>query len=297
MVIIITPQGQLANRLFHASHFIANAIENNYSIYHLAFNEYFPWFSDQLNQSETKKFIKFINIKSRLYNKAVNLFVRLMRFIYKLNKGNFILFYYEYLPITSLNLEIPYDISHKKFQKKAKKIVFVDGWSFRDELSFIKNRVSIKSIFKPNKVFCDQSDLLMQEYRQTNEIIIGVHVRKGDYKFFNNGKYFYEDNLYKEKMKQVNSENEFFKKSVLFLICSNEDFDIQNLENLNINFAKRHFIIDLMLLSACNYIIGPPSTFSMWASFYGSVPVCFLTQENQDLSSESFYIIGKPDTA
>jgi hypothetical protein len=33
-----------------------------------------------------------------------------------------------------------------------------------------------------------------------------------------------------------------------------------------------HFIEDLYALASCDYIIGPPSTFSQWASFYGNVP-------------------------
>ena len=29
---------------------------------------------------------------------------------------------------------------------------------------------------------------------------------------------------------------------------------------------------DLYSLAACDYIIGPPSTYTQWASFYGQVP-------------------------
>lgn len=37
---------------------------------------------------------------------------------------------------------------------------------------------------------------------------------------------------------------------------------------------KKLFIIeDMYSLAECDYIIGPPSTYTMWASFYGEVPL------------------------
>jgi hypothetical protein len=30
---------------------------------------------------------------------------------------------------------------------------------------------------------------------------------------------------------------------------------------------------DLYSLARCDYLLGPPSTFSLWASFYGNVPL------------------------
>ena len=47
-------------------------------------------------------------------------------------------------------------------------------------------------------------------------------------------------------------------------------------------------ITDLYALSKCDYIIGPPSSYSQWASFIGDVPLCPLLDSNMDISMDSF---------
>ena len=45
---------------------------------------------------------------------------------------------------------------------------------------------------------------------------------------------------------------------------------------------------DLYALSRCDYIIGPPSTFSQWASYYGHVPLRFLRWKGDEISMSEF---------
>jgi hypothetical protein len=80
------------------------------------------------------------------------------------------------------------------------------------------------------------------------------------------------------------------KGECVFLICSNEPVKIEDFEGMQIVTEARHFIVDLFSLSKCDYIIGPPSTFSWWASFYGSVPVIFLEKPNQRIQLDEFRI-------
>jgi hypothetical protein len=58
-------------------------------------------------------------------------------------------------------------------------------------------------------------------------------------------------------------------RKVHFLICSNETIPADQLTGLSYSFGLGDLIEDLYNLSECNYNAGPPSTFSMWASFYG----------------------------
>lgn len=45
---------------------------------------------------------------------------------------------------------------------------------------------------------------------------------------------------------------------------------------------------DLYSLSKADYIIGPPSSYSAWASLYGSVPLCFIEDSKADFSISDF---------
>ena len=42
-------------------------------------------------------------------------------------------------------------------------------------------------------------------------------------------------------------------------------------------------ITDLYGLSSCDYIMGPPSSYSQWASFVGNVPIQFLLSDDADV--------------
>lgn len=45
---------------------------------------------------------------------------------------------------------------------------------------------------------------------------------------------------------------------------------------------------DLYALSRCNYIMGPPSTFTMWASFIGDVPLRIVKYSNENIERDEF---------
>lgn len=45
---------------------------------------------------------------------------------------------------------------------------------------------------------------------------------------------------------------------------------------------------DQTLMSQCDYIIGPPSTFSTWASFMGKVPLLHLYSAGQKVKLSEF---------
>ena len=61
-----------------------------------------------------------------------------------------------------------------------------------------------------------------------------------------------------------------------FLICSDEPQHGGDFARMNVHFGTGHAIEDLYALARCDYLIGPPSTFSAWASFYGKVPLYFI---------------------
>jgi hypothetical protein len=57
-----------------------------------------------------------------------------------------------------------------------------------------------------------------------------------------------------------------------FLICSDEAIDLALFTGLNVIAGTGDVVQDLYALADCDLICGPPSTFNMWASFYGRVP-------------------------
>ena len=112
--------------------------------------------------------------------------------------------------------------------------------------------------------------------KKTTKYRIGIHVRRGDYISWRGGRYYYSINQYYEEAVKLAIEL-FPGEKVEFAIASNEPMQELADRLPNAIYERRNSAVDdLALLSSCSVIIGPPSTFSMWASFYSSVPMLFL---------------------
>jgi hypothetical protein len=46
--------------------------------------------------------------------------------------------------------------------------------------------------------------------------------------------------------------------------------------------------VDLYSLARCDYVFGPPSTYSQWASFYGNKPLLHVFDRDSQLLPERF---------
>lgn len=274
MVIINYKGGQLANRIIYFAQFIVNSIENGYDLVNFEFDEYEPYFNITnkkhlcSNRVSLKKYNNnFINYGyrrlTRLWTDITYRFFTQTK-IYKV--------YRIYKSHDNNGLE--FDLNSGEFVNNAiSKTVFVQGWSFRDKKNFIKYADQVRLFFEPVEMYRKEVALLMEGIRKTGDIVIGVHIRRGDYARYNNGRYYYTDSVYADKMMQLVTHFKQQGKLCTFLICSNEPVMVENFpKELTMIAGQRHFIVDLYALAACNAIIGPPSTFSGWASFYGKVP-------------------------
>lgn len=177
-----------------------------------------------------------------------------------------------------------FDLNKTDFIENAKnKKILVHGWMFRDEVNIRKHRDKLLVFFKPVEPYCSQINEDINNAREKADVLIGVHIRRGDYSVFKNGIWFYSDFQFANFMHQIKSLYALENKTCAFFICSNDEIDINVFENLLIVFKKRHFIVDLYCLSKCDLIIGQPSTYSQWAAFYGNIPLLMLLNQNQKI--------------
>ena len=283
MVIVISQEGQLANRIWQISAYIINAKKNGYKFYHLFFDEYIEYFSE--NISDEKDFpVRFI--KKGILKKSI---LKLYAFLDKKNMLNSAWFsgivYYD----TYKNGRIIFDLNQEDFIQRAKsKILFLKGWYFGDDLNNIKSRKYLQKIWTPNESIRVKINSKLTEIRKTAEIVIGVHIRRGDYRQFNGGIWYYEDEVYRNFLLNIQSFPELKDRRISFLICSHGLIDEKNFPGLHVITESRHFMEDLYLLSGSDYIIGPPSTYSMWASYYGEKPLLQIVNKNQTIHLSDF---------
>jgi len=277
MFVIANKTGQLGNRLFLFSHFIACAIENNFTVVNPTFDEYASFFKT----TSKDIFCRYPQSKSLLYKSklARKLSFKLtQKLTNRLAKNKINNPYLRVIKLDNPNLELDFGkqifcLDNPSFVKtiNPKQITFVHGWLFRDYSNLGKHADKVRKFFEPLDIFQNNVTKLVKKIRKESDILIGVHIRQEDYKNFLNGRYFYGIEDYMEIMKKI--ENLFFNKKIAFLICSNSKQSEKNFSGFHSFFGTGHLIEDLYSLAQCDYIIGPPSTYSMWASFYGKVPL------------------------
>ena len=288
MVIIVSREGQFANRILHASSFIVNAKEHNYKLLHLYFDDYYPVFSEKLSEKKDlitiwgKNKTNLVFFCQQVLDFVIRIFLRLR--IKRLPLFE-IIEYKKYGQDT-----VYFDLNRDEFVKKAKsKLVLVYGWLFKDPKNLQRHKQLLLEIWQPNKNYMANVESYFQKYKQDHDFLVGVHIRHGDYKTFEEGKWFYSPDQYYEKMKEISLLETFRNKRIAFVVCSNgKDISFPGTDKFSIFNEQRHFAEDIFLLSKCDYIIGPPSTFSMWASFYGSVPLHMLREIDPVLTDKSF---------
>jgi len=270
--------GQLANRIISFAHFIANSLEYKYRLVNMEFDEFEPYFESTAN-NDFKDYPISIqlyknNFESQLFRRSIRLWTDLTHpFITHLP-------WYTLYRIfkTHDKKGISFDLNNEQFIKDAQtKNVIAQGWVFRDHKNFAKHADILRTLFVPVEKHKAEVSQLLSGIRDRTDLVYGVHIRRGDYSKFEGGKYFYTDEVYADKMMQLFEKALRQEKSCAFIICSNEKIQTANFpKQLQLVTAARHPVVDMYALASCDGIIGPPSTFSGWASFYGKVPLHYL---------------------
>lgn len=164
------------------------------------------------------------------------------------------------------------------------------GWDLMNDTRYLySTKKELQFIFRPRQEITDKAERFINTIRQDADIIVGVHIRHGDYKNFLSGRYYYSLKEYHHFMLKIN--NLYPGKKVFFFISSNETFSINFFTGCNcFRFENEPSgdILDLYTLSLCDRIIGPWSTYSRWASFIGEVPLCCIKEKNQVITEKSF---------
>ena len=162
-----------------------------------------------------------------------------------------------------------------RFNKECR--ILLDWISFKEDEVFVEHLTEVRDFFKFKKNIVENCKGILDSRVDEKKIRVGIHMRRGDYKNFQGGKWYYSDENYARWMK-VLVQN----KDVQFVLFSNEVMNISYFEEqgLNVIGMQGSAIEDLCCLSMCDYIMGPPSTYSWWAAMYGNKRRLIL--ENRD---------------
>ena len=186
---------------------------------------------------------------------------------------------------------LTWKVTHsKRWDKIFRFFGFTKGWSTRTDTRYLSQTLpELKRIFRPKDDIMQKAEAMIAELKKNADMVIGVHIRRGDYATWNDGRFFYELEDYHQFMLRV--KQLYSDQRIAFFISSNEDVSLNHFKDCTCNsFGKEPSgaILDLYTLSLCDRIIGPFSSYSRWASFIGEVPLCFLERREQHFDNNSF---------
>ena len=189
---------------------------------------------------------------------------------------------------------LTWKVTHNKAWDKVFHFLgFKKGWYTMSDTRYLaQTKRELQHIFRPREEIMERASNMIADIRREADMIVGVHIRHGDYKTFFNGRYYYTLEEFHQFMLRIHAL--YNDRRVAFFISSNESFDVSIFKGCRCyRFGKEPSgdILDLYTLSLCDRILGPWSTYSRWASFIGEVPLCFIESKEQQFTDDSFSVV------
>ena len=176
-----------------------------------------------------------------------------------------------------------------RLEKAARRLpgAVMAGWQVRHYDLFLKYRDEIVSLFE----FADPAP----RERRDDEVVLGLHIRRGDYDRWHDGKYFFTDDHYARAVRHFAALVSPSGRRVRVVLATND-------RGLDAAAFARSLgdavsavegpadspVADLRALSQCDYIMGPPSTFSLVGAMYRDVPIRFMTAPEEPFTLDDF---------
>ena len=176
-------------------------------------------------------------------------------------------------------------------QIKQNKINLIKYWDISCRNSINIRQHKLRDFLRPNKTFVITAEKIIDELRSKHECVVGVHARRGDYSTYLDGIHYHSWESY---LNWVNQTKEVIEKSckqnVGIVICSDE-FPPSAIQKQSVHFSlSKELMVDIHLLSLCDYNVGPPSSFGTWVSWFGKVPRIIVYNNTEITSLEQFKV-------
>jgi hypothetical protein len=268
LIVIAKKVGRLANRLVLFAHFIGSAIEHGFTVLNPSFFPYARYFpsaaGDLLCRFPAGRAVPAPPGSRRL---LYRLMLRAADVLYwQQRRGRDV-------GLIRLRREDRLDLNSEAFLQVVRRhrIVLVQDWFFRNAQNCERHGDVIRSFLTPWPDRLARARAVLDAAHARARFVVGVHVRRGDYLAFKEGRFYYSHDQYRRLMEGI--EAVYADRDVSFLVCSDEPLPPFAFRGLDIVRGTGGELEDLYSFAACDALVGPPSTYTHWASYYGGVPL------------------------
>jgi hypothetical protein len=288
-VLIASKSGRLGNRLFQNAHFMGSALAHGYRLLNPSLDEYAPLLVGARHNPLCGVPPLWEVCDPELASQLRSVSMRLCEALVTASSWLF--------PHRVRLLDIGeshdaqgglFDLGDPEFLKLLHPgaCVAVRGWSFSDHPNLARFRPDILNFHAPAEGIAAAARSAVNRAREVSGMVIGVHIRQEDYQFWKGGIHYYDVEDYARWMRACSEI--WSDHSPAFLVCSGNEIDPRPFQGLKIFRGPGFPMGDLHALSLCDRIMGPPSTFSQWASYSGNVALCILETRVATVSPEKF---------
>lgn len=159
----------------------------------------------------------------------------------------------------------------------------ISFWLYRNMKAIGLAQDEVRAFFTPKPECISYAYEFARRYFNADQVRLGVHIRRGDYRTWKNGCYWYGDDVYHDViqkfLEEIDGIKEYGEKTrVVVLFSDDPELNTGLFEDLGCVVLKSEgkAMDDHYLMTQCHFLVGPPSTFTLWASWYGRVPLCHI---------------------
>lgn len=273
MIIVVRQQAQISNRLVALSALMAHCLRHRIKLLILSLGDY----QDILEPQPANPLVRTIFVPARLHQLTVRLLNS--RLIQLLSR---------WIGLRSLDRQRAWsEIAPALLRSRIWLINGSGDWCRTmpaieaDQAPVIRRLLSFRSPFH------QKAAAISQQLRQDCDVLVGVHARRGDYASHRNGCWFYNEADYLRWIHQAPSLFPAIDANRIgFVVCSNDGGFLASCQGEAIAISPMGSAAgDQLLLSHCDLILGPPSTFSVWAAFLTDTRLLHIFRRDQNLEA------------
>jgi len=287
MVILVESPGQMSNRLFTFANLLTHAHANRYKLWNPAFWPYSRYF-----EGTDGPYIPGYPTRGPTFPRKLHpALYKWARIVYGLNSRMSV----THLPgVNIINIRGSHDKIRRSFALDSdefsslhpeRKRLLLCGLRFRAGEALYNHIDIVRRFFTPKKPYADQMADWQSKANERGDVRVGIHIRRGDYAKWQRGKYFYDLDVYAGIVDQI---DEMLDNKALFVISSDSPCPLDGFAGHNVIAAPGHELLDVLALASCDYIAGPPSTYSLWAAFMSDAYIAHIYDPEEPITIDSF---------
>ena len=161
------------------------------------------------------------------------------------------------------------------------------GWKFNAWSALERHEEQVRALFRPAATPAAVSETFVAALRRRYDVLVGLFVRRGDYREWADGQYCYPWECYIRWSSELSAL--FPGRKVGVVLAGDEELPLPLWAGLPVVPATGsvneggHWFESFLELAACDYVVSPPSTFSACAAFLGNRPLWPLVGADQKL--------------